>query len=235
MAPIHNAVRNGNLNGVRALNSGTNINERTHTGSTALMSATYHGQLAMVRELLDRGANINARDTTGTTALMRAADYGNLPLVKLLLDRGANINARNNSGSTALVYAALFGHLAMVRELLDRGAKINARNNNGQTALMRAAYYGRLVMVRLLLERGANTNGVLNRNNIRGNIINAIMKHKAGLTIAKYKKTSNMRRRAASAKALNNVRTPNGRPLPPNAIRSIMSMLKPRSPQKMRV
>jgi ankyrin repeat protein len=37
MAPIHNAARNGNLNGVRALlNSGTNVNARTDYGKTAL-------------------------------------------------------------------------------------------------------------------------------------------------------------------------------------------------------
>jgi ankyrin repeat protein len=156
-------------------------------------------------------------------------------MVSELLNKGANINSRSNDGQTALLYAAFWGQLPIVKLLLNRGANINVRSGIGYNALMYAVISRNLELVRELLKRGANTNGVLNRNNISANIRNAIIKHKAGLTIAKYKKTSNMRRRAASAKALNNVRTPNGRPLPPNAIRSIMSMLKPRSPQKMRV
>ena len=197
-------------------------------------NAARNGNVTDVRALLNSGANINARDNDGSNALIWAARFGHLATVRELLDRGANINARSNSGWTALICAIYYGHLAVVRLLLDRGANINARDHFGQTALFHAAANGHLPVVRELLKRGANTNGVLNRNNISANIRNAIIKHKAGLTIAKYKKTSNMRRRAASAKALNNVRTPNGRPLPPNAIRSIMSMLKPRSPQKMR-
>ena len=165
---------------------------------------------------------------------MFAAYKGRLPMVRELLDRGANINARDHEGETALIRAAFWGHLAIVRLLLERGANANARTYEGWTPLMYAADSGHLAIVRELMNKGANTNGVLNVRYLPTNMKNAIIKHKAGLTIAKYKKTSNMRRRAASAKALNNVRTPNGRPLPPNAIRSIMSMLKPRSPQKMR-
>ena len=194
-------------------------------------NAANRGNLNGVRALLNSGTNVNARDEESWTALMYATTNGRLAIARLLLERGANVNARDSEGHTALILAAYYGKLAIARLLLDRGANVNA---DGGTPLIYAARQGHLAIVRLLLERGANTNGILNRNNISANIKNAINKHKAGLTIAKYKKTSNMRRLAASAKALNNVRTPNGRPLPPNAIRSIMSMLKPRSPQKMR-
>jgi ankyrin repeat protein len=162
--------------------------------------------------------------------ICNAALYGNLKGVRTLLNSGANVNARNQHGFAALHWAAMNGHLAMVRLLLDGGANINARDGDGWTTLIYAARLGHLAMVRLLLDRGANTNGVMNRINISANMKNVIRKH-AGRTILKYKKTSNMRRRAASAKTLNSVRTPNGRPLPPNAIRSIMSMLNPRSPK----
>jgi ankyrin repeat protein len=198
-------------------------------------NAARNGNVTDVRELINSGANINERNHKGWTPLMTAAYKGRLPMVSELLNKGANINSRSNDGQTALLYAAFWGYLPVVKLLLNRGANINVRSGFGYNALMLAVISRNLELVRELLKRGANTNGVLNRNNIPANIRNAIIKHKAGLTIAKYKKTSNMRRRAASAKALNNVRTPNGRPLPPNAIRSIMSMLKPRSPQKMRV
>ena len=197
-------------------------------------NAARNGNLNRVRALLNSGTNVNARYQYGETPLIFAAYKGRLPMVRELLDRGANINARDHEGETALIRAAFWGHLAIVRLLLERGANVNARTHEGWTPLMYTADSGHLAIVRELLEHGSNTNGVLNRNNISANIRNAIIKHKAGLTISRYRKAATMRRRAASAKALNNVRTPNGIPLPPNAIRSIMSMLKPRSPQKMR-
>ena len=186
------------------------------------------------RQGTDKLRSKHQRNHKGWTPLMTAAYKGRLPMVSELLNKGANINSRSNDGQTALLYAAFWGYLPIVKLLLNRGANINVRSGIGYNALMYAVISRNLELVRLLLKHGANTNGVLNRRNLNENSRNAIIKHKAGLTIAKYKKTSNMRRRAASAKALNNVRTPNGRPLPQNSIRLIMSMLKPRSPQKMR-
>jgi ankyrin repeat protein len=162
---------------------------------------------------------------------------GYLPIVKLLLDRGANINARTNHRHTALTLASIGGYLSTVKLLLDRGANINARIYSGTTPLIFAAWQGHLPVVKLLINRGANTSELNTTNeNINENMKNAIMKHiimknNAGRTILKYHKAATLRRRAAATKALNNVRTPTGRPLPPNAIRSIMNMLKPRSPK----
>jgi len=198
----------------------------------SIHNAARNGNLNRVRALLNSGANINTRDNVGQTALIHAATPGHLEVVRLLLNRGANINTRDDEeGGTALIYAASSGQLPLVKLLLNRGANVNARDISRESALMHVAYSGHLPVVRLLLKRGANTNGILNNPRMRANVKNAIMKHKAGLTIQNYKKASNMRRRAASAKALNNVRTPNGRPIPPNSIRSIMSMLKLRSPK----
>ena len=183
--------------------------------------AASSGNLNRVRMFLNSGTNVNARNNSGQTALHWAAMMERLAVVRELLDRGANVNARNNNGQTALHLAAYYGHLAVVRELLDRGANVNARGS-GQTALHWAASFGHLPVVRLLLDRGANTNRVLNRRNIRANIRNAIIKHKAGLTIAKYYKAATLRRRAATVKAL-------GKSLPPNITRTILSLMSPTS------
>jgi hypothetical protein len=196
MAPIHNAVYNGNLNRVRVL--------------------------------LNSGTNVNSRGNVGWTPMQGAAEGGHTAIVKLLFNRGANINRRDDNGLTPLMDAAGEGHLDTVRFLLDKGANINARSNNGWTALRCAAESASFPVIRLLLNRGANVN-IRGFNNVNNNVRNAIMKHKAGLTIAKYKKASNMRRRAAAAKALGNIKTPNTRkPLPPNITRTIMSLMSPR-------
>ena len=190
-------------------------------------NALGNGNLKRVRALLNSGANVNARDNAGYTPLIEAAYLGRLAFVRLLLDKGANINARDNAGRTPLMRAAYRGRLPVVKLLLDRGANVNARDNAEYTPLIEAAFRGHLPVVRELLKRGANTNGVLNIHRIPANVKTMIIKHKAVTTISRYRKAATMRRRAASAKALNNVRTPNGRPLPQNSIRLIMSMLKP--------
>jgi len=197
--------------------------------ASPIHSAIKLGNLNRVRTLLNSGTNVNTRDNNRWTALMFAAWFGNLAAVKLLLDRGANVNARNNIGSTPIINATYRGHLTVVRELLDRGANINARDDEGMTALIWAAYNGRLAIVKELLKRGANTNGIKTGSFVPENVRNAIMKHKAGMTIAKYKKASNLRRRAAAAKALGNIKTPHTRKsLPRNITRTIMSMMSPR-------
>ena len=183
-------------------------------------NAARNGNLNRVRALLNSGENINARYQYGETPLMFAAYKGRLPMVRELLDRGANINARDHEGETALIRAAFWGHLAIVRLLLERGANANARTYEGWTPLMYAADSGHLAIVRELMNKGANTNGVLNVRYLPTNMKNAIIKHKAGLTIAKYKKTSNMRRR------LSFIGSNMAKSLPRNMVRKILTARK---------
>ena len=183
-------------------------------------NAARNGNLNRVRALLNSGTNVNARYQYGQTPLMFAAYTGRLPMVRELLDRGANINARDHEGETALIRAAFWGHLAIVRLLLERGANANARTYEGWTPLMYAADSGHLAIVRELMNKGANTNGVLNVRYLPTNMKNAIIKHKAGLTIAKYKKTSNMRRR------LSFIGSNMAKSLPRNMVRKILTARK---------
>ena len=54
-------------------------------GQTALMLAVSHGDVNVVRMLLDAGAKVNMRDEDGSTALMCASEHGHMDIVKLLL------------------------------------------------------------------------------------------------------------------------------------------------------
>jgi uncharacterized protein len=144
-----------------------------------LFAAASKGDVATVKELLDKGVDVNTRGADGRTALMEAAFRGLPEVVKLLLDRGANIGLKKNDGETALSFAAggkhtdivdminrasdlmaasAKGDLKKVQELLDKGTPVNVRSGGGGTALMEATNGGHTDIVKLLLEKGADVN-----------------------------------------------------------------------------
>ena len=157
-----------------------------------LIHATYHGDIAEVKRLLDGGANPNVINKNNYTALMllQASDDDE-EIVKLLLSAGANPNAVNNNGNTALartynteivkmllaaganpnlsrtpalIYA--MGNRDSLSErvkmLLAAGADVHAVNGDGETALIRAAWNGGAEVVKILISAGANTNAADN-------------------------------------------------------------------------
>ncbi len=124
--------------------------------SLQLKNASAHGQLEIVRSLLDRGSDINEMDSRRTTALHSASFRGKLEVAKLLIERGAYVNSRNQGGSTPLQYATMHGNLEVARFLLDHGADVNARTRYGWTALHTASEEGHLNIALLLVERGAD-------------------------------------------------------------------------------
>ena len=160
-----------------------------------IIIAVRRGYLEVVKELLNRGANVNTRDKRyGMTLIAQAAYKGELSIVKELIKRGANVNLRDGSGETPLMGAAYEGELSIVKELIKAGADVSAQSD-GWDALTYAALERYTGVIRYLVEKGANTNTALNHHNMNYNMKNYIIKHKAGLTIAKYKKALNMRRR----------------------------------------
>jgi ankyrin repeat protein len=68
----------------------------------AVMEATWHKHLPMLRLLLTAGADPNASDGTGSTALWTAVDNHDRESVRLLLLAGADPNARWKDNSTIL-------------------------------------------------------------------------------------------------------------------------------------
>ena len=104
-------------------------------GKTCLMTAAYHGHLAICRLLIDKGALLEAKDRYGWTPLHLAADRGHVEIVRLLCDHGADVEARNRWGRRPLHLAAYYGHISVVKELIEeRNAEINARDSDGWTS-----------------------------------------------------------------------------------------------------
>lgn len=75
------------------------------TGWSPLHYAATSGQVAIMRQLLDKHAFIDAQSPNGTTPLMMAAMYGTAESVQLLLTEGADITMKNEQGMTALDFA----------------------------------------------------------------------------------------------------------------------------------
>jgi ankyrin repeat protein len=89
----------------------TDINVEDFQGRTPLNCACQHGNIKLVKWLLD---NIPYRNVPG----------GN-----------CDVNYVNKYGQTALMWACAFGHLDVIQELINVGANINIIDNFGFSAL----------------------------------------------------------------------------------------------------
>jgi ankyrin repeat protein len=136
------------------LKAGYPVNSRTGSGYTALVLATYHGDLEEVALLLKAGADPCIPDHSGNTALMGALFKGELLVAERLLDL-CPIELSNNAGQTALSFAALFGRLDILPELVRRGADPEHRDASGNTATMIVRQQGNDTAVAALEALGA--------------------------------------------------------------------------------
>jgi len=158
-APVADAARRQDLDGVRALlTGGADVRAAHGDGMTGLHWAAHHGDTQMVRLLVDAGADLEATTRLGDhTPLHIASRGGHTRAVTALLDAGANTNAVTTPGATPLHFAATAGAADALRALLDHGADADAREPVwGQTPLMFAAAAARAKALAVLLERGAN-------------------------------------------------------------------------------
>jgi hypothetical protein len=103
-------------------------NEGRFFGSTALTLAVIHGNLPMVRDLLDHGADCNLADGNGNTPLMWAAgaETPQAAMVEELLGRGARPGEVNKYGESAMTWATRRGNMEMLERLRAAGANDRA-------------------------------------------------------------------------------------------------------------
>jgi ankyrin repeat protein len=76
--------------------------QRDGRGYTALHRAAQHGDVPVMRLLIDHGADVNALSRNGQNVLYCAAGHGHLSAVRLLLARGADPAVKMADGNTAL-------------------------------------------------------------------------------------------------------------------------------------
>jgi uncharacterized protein len=73
--------------------------------STPLIDALDIGELAYIKEIIEKKVDLNVRNDKGQTALMIASERGMTKTVEYLLDADADIYAKDNNGDTALALA----------------------------------------------------------------------------------------------------------------------------------
>jgi len=145
----------------RGLAAGESVNAAQADGTTALMWAAYHDDLAAVRQLLTAGAEATAVNAYGVSALYYAALNGNAGMITTLLAAGADANSQRPGGETMLMTAARTGRVEAVKTLLTAGAQVDAALDRGQTALIWATDEGHLATVKVLVAAGADPNLIL--------------------------------------------------------------------------
>lgn len=125
-------------------------------GYTPLAMAALHGDVGLVRRIVERGGRVNGSTLWGFTAIMSACRNGHVEVVEALLELGADVNAVEKSKYTPLAYACKNGTEDVVLKLLEAGADKSCRIANGETPLLIAARWGRTGALLLLIEAGAN-------------------------------------------------------------------------------
>jgi len=136
------------------LEAGADPNITDDDGQTALMSASNHGNTALVKTLLDAGAKPDLAEKNGFTALMWAADKGHDEVAKLLLAAGADPNLKS-ANMTPLYVAILSNRTSTVRVLLNGGADPNLAPHEHGTLLSSARLAHNAEIEKALLDAGA--------------------------------------------------------------------------------
>ena len=137
---IIEAAKSGTIADARAaLLQGQSVNSRSRGGDPAIVMAAQHGNLSVLKFLLEKGAKPDLYDRrTGKTALVAAAEIGAPAMIAVLLSYEADANLADRQGETPLMKAARSGSLESVRLLLEAGADVNATDYAGHTALWHA-------------------------------------------------------------------------------------------------
>ncbi len=143
-----------------------------------------HGNLAAVKELLEKYPSIISANASWTeTAVQAATQTGQVEIVTYLVDHGAEydvctaamlgnldcledflaedadlVNARGAHGLPLLYFPVIRARLAVAEYLLQHGADPNAASPDGITALYGAVMFNQPKMTQWLLDHGANPN-----------------------------------------------------------------------------
>lgn len=157
LAPLHFAVREGDMDTVRTLvEAGADVNQTSEFGWTPLLTATQNRFYQIGKYLLDHGADPNISNGGGWNPLyiatdnrniekgdypVRQGDMDHLEFIKLLLDHGADPNIlMASSTETRTVFTNQW------------------LNEDGATPFLRAAQSSDLELMKLLMQHGADPN-----------------------------------------------------------------------------
>ena len=127
-------------------------------GFNPLGLASFFGQTAVVKYLLEKGADVKVASNNDfkVTPLHSACAISNIEIVKMLLGKGSDINVQQANGVTALHSTAYNGKLEISKLLVENGANVRSRMTNGATPKDLAMKNKHMELV-LFLETASNT------------------------------------------------------------------------------
>ena len=122
------------------------------------MLASAHGQLEILKVLIQEKVDMNEVDKQGDAALNYAVSRNQVLAADLLLKSGAKIKSQRTDGITSLMQAVQFGSLDMIRVLLQDQDSINDPAEDGWTALYFSIRRKDIQILNELLKQGACSN-----------------------------------------------------------------------------
>ena len=131
-APLHNAVRYGNIPMIELLlENGAYVHAETRSGVQPIHFAK---KLEIVKMLVKHGSNPKARAPNGITPLLVSALRGHLEIAKFLIETGGvNVNEEYRSGTTSLHLVAQRcerrDSVNFAKLLMSHGADRDAKSN----------------------------------------------------------------------------------------------------------
>ncbi len=134
--------------------------QNMNTLDSQLIQAATQGDLASVRNLLERGARVNVQNANGRTALTAAVMSNHLEVARVLIAAGADPNIQDDNRNNALLVTGETGNVAMLREVLKANPDLNRTNRFGGTALIPAADRGHVEYVREILKTKIGVNHI---------------------------------------------------------------------------
>jgi len=165
------------------ISKGSDINEKTTTGDTALHYAARHDHKDVVDLLTANRADINAKnknaDTPAHIALWEgskealdlliakgakisciqfSAYQGDLAAVKSFVEQGVSVNVKDTKDFIPLHHAVVGGHRNVVEFLIAKGADVDAKDRYGWTPLAIATWEGHTALAEILIKAGAQVN-----------------------------------------------------------------------------
>ena len=132
---------------------------------TPLTAAAKEGDVATIKELLNKGAKVDESNSGkwSATPLYWSLFDCKFEAVELLLKKGANANSADSFGLAPLQLAVCCKDVdpSLIEHFIEKGADVNYKNtSDGWRGLHYAISCGSDDMARLLIEKGADVNAI---------------------------------------------------------------------------
>lgn len=128
---LFNAIEREDLNAAKeALSNGADVNYKDNEGNTALLEASFLGNLELIKLLVKNGADTNVVfqdiDTPLTLSIDKYYETKNLDTIEFLIENGANVNHKDSDGfSIFVVLLFLFNETIQMKLYNERGIKLS--------------------------------------------------------------------------------------------------------------